>query len=89
MRIKITILLAFLNVAVMEAQNIICKVVDAKTQEAIVGAVVTQKSSKKVLAITDIDGKCELSSSYEGNLVVITYVGYKLSLIHISEPTRH
>jgi len=77
MRIKITILLAFLNVAVMEAQNIICKVVDAKTQEAIVGAVVTQKSSKKVLAITDIDGKCELSSSYEGNLVVITYVGYK------------
>jgi len=69
--------LAFLNVAVMEAQNIICKVVDAKTQEAIVGAVVTQKSSKKVLAITDIDGKCELSSSYEGNLVVITYVGYK------------
>lgn len=47
MRIKITILLAFLNVAVMEAQNIICKVVDAKTQEAIVGAVVTQKSSKK------------------------------------------
>lgn len=61
----------------MEAQNIICKVVDAKTQEAIVGAVVTQKSSKKVLAITDIDGKCELSSSYEGNLVVITYVGYK------------
>ena len=69
--------MAFLNVAVMEAQNIICKVVDAKTQEAIVGAVVTQKSSKKVLAITDIDGKCELSSSYEGNLVVITYVGYK------------
>lgn len=58
MRIKITILLAFLNVAVMEAQNIICKVVDAKTQEAIVGAVVTQKNSKKVLAITDIDGKC-------------------------------
>ena len=47
--------MAFLNVAVMEAQNIICKVVDAKTQEAIVGAVVTQKSSKKVLAITDID----------------------------------
>lgn len=39
--------MAFLNVAVMEAQNIICKVVDAKTQEAIVGAVVTQKSSKK------------------------------------------
>lgn len=69
--------MAFLNVAVMEAQNIICKVVNAKTQEAIVGAVVTQKSSKKVLAITDIDGKCELSSSYEGNLVVITYVGYK------------
>lgn len=69
--------MVFLNVAVMEAQNIICKVVDAKTQEAIVGAVVTQKSSKKVLAITDIDGKCELSSSYEGNLVVITYVGYK------------
>ena len=69
--------MAFLNVAVMEAQNIICKVVDAKTQEAIVGAVVTQKSSKKVLAITNIDGKCELSSSYEGNLVVITYVGYK------------
>lgn len=69
--------MAFLNVAVMEALNIICKVVDAKTQEAIVGAVVTQKSSKKVLAITDIDGKCELSSSYEGNLVVITYVGYK------------
>ena len=69
--------MAFLNVAVMEAQNIICKVVDAKTQEAIVGAVVTQKSSKKVLAITDIDGKCELSSSYEGNLVVITYVEYK------------
>lgn len=69
--------MAFLNVAVMDAQNIICKVVDAKTQEAIVGAVVTQKSSKKVLAITDIDGKCELSSSYEGNLVVITYVGYK------------
>lgn len=69
--------MAFLNVAVMEAQNIICKVVDAKTQEAIVGAVVTQKSSKKVLAITDIDGKCELSSSCEGNLVVITYVGYK------------
>ena len=69
--------MAFLNVAVMEAQNIICKVVDAKTQEAIVGAVVTQKSFKKVLAITDIDGKCELSSSYEGNLVVITYVGYK------------
>ena len=69
--------MAFLNVAVMEAQNIICKVVDAKTQEAIVGVVVTQKSSKKVLAITDIDGKCELSSSYEGNLVVITYVGYK------------
>ena len=69
--------MAFFNVAVMEAQNIICKVVDAKTQEAIVGAVVTQKSSKKVLAITDIDGKCELSSSYEGNLVVITYVGYK------------
>ena len=69
--------MAFLNVAVMEAQNIICKVVDAKTQEAIVRAVVTQKSSKKVLAITDIDGKCELSSSYEGNLVVITYVGYK------------
>ena len=69
--------MAFLNVAVMEAQNIIFKVVDAKTQEAIVGAVVTQKSSKKVLAITDIDGKCELSSSYEGNLVVITYVGYK------------
>lgn len=29
------------------------------------------------MAITDIDGKCELSSSYEGNLVVITYVGYK------------
>ena len=73
MRIRITILLAFLNVAVMEAQNIICKVVDAKTQEAIVGAVVTQKSSKKVLAITDIDGKCELSSSYEGNLVVIIW----------------
>lgn len=69
--------MAFLNVAVMEAQNIICKVVDAKTQEAIVGAVVTQKNSKKVLAITDIDGECELSSSYEGNLVVITYVGYK------------
>lgn len=69
--------MAFLNVAMMEAQNIICKVVDAKTQEAIVGAVVTQKSSKKVLAITDIEGKCELSSSYEGNLVVITYVGYK------------
>ena len=69
--------MAFLNVAVMEAQNIICKVVDARTREAIVGGVVTQKSSKKVLAITDIDGKCELSSSYEGNLVVITYVGYK------------
>ena len=69
--------MAFLNVAVMEAQNIICKVVDNKKQKAIVGAVVTQKSSKKVLAITDIDGKCELSSSYEGNLVVITYVGYK------------
>lgn len=39
--------MAFLNVAVMEAQNIICKVVDAKTQEAIVGQLSHRKALKK------------------------------------------
>lgn len=77
MRRTISTLLLLLVVVMTEAQNLMGKVVDAKTQEAIIGATVTLKGSTKVAAVTDINGEFRLTHTSEGSLIHISYVGYK------------
>lgn len=47
MRRTVSTLLLLLFVVIAEAQNLTGKVIDSKTQEAIIGATVTLKGSKK------------------------------------------
>ena len=77
MRRTVSILLLLLLVVMAEAQNLIGKVIDDKTQEAIIGATVTLKGSSKVAAVTDINGQFRLNNTPEGSIIHISYVGYK------------
>ena len=77
MRRTISTLLLLLFVVIAEAQNLTGKVIDSKTQEAIIGATVTLKGSKKIATVTDINGQFRLSNTTEGSIIRISYVGYK------------
>ena len=57
MRRTVSTLLLLLFVVMAEAQNLTGKVIDSKTQEAIIGATVTLKESKKIATVTDINGQ--------------------------------
>ena len=77
MRRTVSTLLLLLFVVIAEAQNLTGKVIDSKTQEAIIGATVTLKGSKKIATVTDINGQFRLSNTTEGSIIRISYVGYK------------
>ena len=77
MRRTVTVLLSLLCVVMAEAQTITGKVIDVKTQEAIIGATIMLKGSQKVAAVTDINGQFRLSNTAEGSSIYISYVGYK------------
>lgn len=77
MRRTVSTLLLLLFVVIAEAQNLTGKVIDSKTQEAIIGATVTLKGSKKIATVTDINGQFRLSNTTEGSIIRISYVGYR------------
>ena len=77
MRRTVTALLALLCVVMAEAQTITGKVIDAKTQEAIIGATITLKGSKGVSAVTDINGQFKMVTPPKGSSIHVSYVGYK------------
>lgn len=77
MRRMVSTLLLLLFVVMAEAQNLTGKVIDSKTQEAIIGATVTLKGSKKIATVTDINGQFRLNNTTEGSIIRISYVGYK------------
>lgn len=74
MRRTVSTLLLLLFVVIAEAQNLTGKVIDSKTQEAIIGATVTLKGSKKIATVTDINGQFRLSNTTEGSIIRISYV---------------
>ncbi|MBP7768004.1 MAG: TonB-dependent receptor [Prevotella sp.] len=72
------LLLLMLATTYVMAQRIKGKVADAKTKEALIGAMVTVKGSDK-RAVTDMDGNFMLDGLRAGGSydLVVSYVGYK------------
>ena len=67
--------------------NKISGVVSDDSGQPIIGGNVLVKGLNKG-TMTNIDGKYTIDVPDSATTLVISYIGYKLSLIHISEPTR-
>lgn len=80
----LTVLIALFTLLSANAQNITATVVDAKTNDPIIGASVSIQGTKKVSAITDINGHFTLPSSERGKAIKITYVGFKPLSVKLS-----
>jgi len=87
-RFALLLLVAAAAAGSATAQSIRGKVIDSRTHEAIIGAVVSVKDASSLGASTDIDGNFRLSgiSTYPSTLTV-SYTGYKDSEIELYEPT--
>lgn len=77
----VIVLLMMATIKVL-AQSIVGVVVDAKTNEPLIGAMVTVKGTER-RAVTDIDGKFKIDGVRANGryTLITTYVGYKTSTI--------
>lgn len=88
-RRALTLAISLLTLATAFAQNIHGTVVDALTQEPVIGAAVSLKGNKggKTLAITDVDGKFAIDVKEFPATVVIGFTGYNSQEYDIYEAT--
>ncbi len=76
----VVVLLVWVTIQAM-AQSIVGVVTDAKTNEPLIGAMVTVKGTDRK-AVTDIDGKFRLDGLRSGKYaLLVTYVGFKSQTI--------
>lgn len=61
-------------------------VIDAKTQETIIGATVRIKNNPQIGAVTDIDGKFRIKAK-RGDILEISFVGYQTKEVKLSNIT--
>lgn len=91
-QMKKIVLLAILLLTVVLpsiAQTLRGRVVDSRTQDPIIGAVLSVKgtSSSQVGSVTDADGRFTLNVKKTPAIVVVSYAGYKKEEIDIFEIT--
>lgn len=91
-QMKKIVLLAILLLTVVLpsiAQTLRGRVVDSRTQDPIIGAVLSVKgaSSSQLGSVTDADGRFKLSVKKTPAVVVVSYAGYKKEEIDIFEIT--
>lgn len=73
----VTMVLLLFSVLTSLAQNVKGKVIDAKTKEPLIGAVIELKGSEEKV-LTDIDGLFEIKNkNNSASGLIIRYVGYK------------
>lgn len=73
----VTMVLLLFSVLTSLAQNVKGKVIDAKTKEPLIGAVIELRGSEEKV-LTDIDGLFEIKNkNNSASCLIIRYVGYK------------
>lgn len=73
----VTMVLLLFSVLTSLAQNVKGKVIDAKTKEPLIGAIIELKGSEEKV-LTDIDGLFEIKNkNNSASCLIIRYVGYK------------
>ncbi len=86
----VVLLVLFLSTTLSAfAQSLIGKVVDSRTQEPIIGAVVSVKGAEgsKAGAVSDVDGNFTLEVKKVPVVIVVSFTGYKKEEIDIFEVT--
>ena len=61
------------------------KVVDKKTQEALIGVSIALKDNPAVGTITDVDGNFSLSLNEQQDILRVTYIGYETCEIDLDK----
>ncbi|MDT3401190.1 SusC/RagA family TonB-linked outer membrane protein [Mucilaginibacter terrae] len=81
------LLLSLCPTLLLAQQTVTGKVVDAKTKEAIIGAVIKVKDSTQG-TVTDVNGQFKIQAG-NGGILIISYVGYLSQQVTINGPTAN
>lgn len=75
-------LLLFSTLCALAQNSIHITVTDRDSHEAVIGATILTQPAKKVIAVTDINGKAEVKAA-TGSILMISSLGYKKATVKI------